>query len=94
MVQALIAGGADVNVTNRNGNTPLHMAVSKGNFNIFELLLYFYQNQTFFQFPGYIRGVADLLVKAKADLNIENNNGETPLKLAKALGSFSRTDTN
>lgn len=36
---------------------------------------------------GAIR-VADLLVKSKASLNIENNNGDTPLKLAKVSGSF------
>lgn len=31
---------------------------------------------------------ADLLVKNKANLNIENKNGDTPLKLAKASGSW------
>lgn len=30
--------------------------------------------------------VADSLIKAKANLNIENNNGDTPLKLAKSSG--------
>lgn len=32
--------------------------------------------------------VADVLVKAKANLNIENIDGDTPLKLAKTSGSL------
>lgn len=32
--------------------------------------------------------MADSLVKARAGLNVENNHGETPLKLAKSSGTF------
>jgi serine/threonine-protein phosphatase 6 regulatory ankyrin repeat subunit B len=39
VVEALLAGGADVNVRNGFGDTPLHNAAKNGNTKVFELLL-------------------------------------------------------
>lgn len=95
IAQALIDSGADVNATDRDGNTALHKTAKLGNFSnstiwILTLKFKFTTLNSIFgiisKYSGTI-AVADLLVKARAGLNNENNHGETPLKLAKASGT-------
>jgi serine/threonine protein kinase len=66
--EILIANGADVNATNKNGETVLHLAVN----------LYWTKKNT-----TKIRIVIDFLIAKGADVNARDNEGNTPLHFTK-----------
>lgn len=87
MVDVLIQNGADVNATSHSGNTPLHMAMRKeGELWNDPTLLHLatwsgnHPNMVFDVTNEY---VVKSLLKSGANRNARNNNGQTPLNLAK-----------
>ncbi len=71
-IKSLLHRGADVNLQDKDGNTPLH--------NIFLALS---RSKVFY--PS-LKENAKLFLEAGADLNIKNNKGKTPLDLAAESG--------
>ena len=74
-VTSLIAKGSDINVQEKYGNTPLHLAViiSSGS----------YDDSIYY---GSIAKLLEFLIKKGANINIENKDGKTPLHLAVITG--------
>lgn len=68
IIEILIANGANVNAKNRDGKTPLHLAVAPTHWNL---------NDTATK-PILI----DILIAKGADVNAKDNEGNTPLNLA------------
>ena len=73
LVEMICKKGANVNVTNYLGISPLHLAVQDGNLSIVSLL---------------VRFSADVNSKAFHNLHNQNGWGDTPLHWAVALGHF------
>ena len=84
LTKFLLKHGADVDVTDINGNTALHHAVK-----------YYSPRQSWSQYSEHSRSaksVVDILLKKKADVNIVNNSGDTPLYLAASKGLLDVVD--
>ncbi len=91
--------GGNLSILNKNGETPLHWAAYSKNPNIIKMALSDKNalkliNKTnkngrnVFHFNALQWGnidVAKILISAKADINIKDNNGQTPLHYAVAL---------
>jgi ankyrin repeat protein len=95
-VKDFVNKGADINIKNKDGKTPLHIAVENNYEDIIKFLL---ENKADVNVkdnegntPLHIaikKGnyfVIKELIKFGADKNAKNNKGETPLDLAKELG--------
>ncbi|KAF5281785.1 hypothetical protein FQR65_LT14532 [Abscondita terminalis] len=93
----LAKAGADINVRNRDGNTPLHCAVRFGNCTLVKLLLSFgadsnvhdsIDGNTCLHWAVALNrdDYVQVLVEYGADVNSKNNNGETPLVYARRFG--------
>jgi uncharacterized protein len=80
IVKLLLAHHADTNVKNCLGNTPLHIACIMGRADIVEILLHHEidtsneRNEE----GGYLE-VVRLMIENGLDMNIRDNDGETPL---------------
>ena len=70
LVKQLVKNGANVNIQNREGATPLHMAASGGQVEIL---------------PN-AGAIVEILLKAGADVNIQDTDGDTPLHYAAYKG--------
>jgi ankyrin repeat protein len=92
-VQALIAGGVDLNKANKENITPLQIACELGRLEIAQALIDAGADLNKVSIKGdtplhiackknYLE-VAQALIIAGAELNIVNNEGETPLEIAK-----------
>ncbi|MBN1973416.1 MAG: ankyrin repeat domain-containing protein [Sedimentisphaerales bacterium] len=92
LIQFLLSKGAEVNIKNISGNTPLHYAASQGEKNITELLISKGTNLHIQNIDGQTplhsavyygyKDIIKLLIEKGADLNIKDKKGRTPLKLA------------
>jgi tetratricopeptide (TPR) repeat protein len=91
-IHLLLKKGAEVNVKDKNGETPLHYSASYGHANISEYLITHgaeinIQNNIgetplhTAVYWGY-KDIIELMIKKGADLNIKDENGKTALKTA------------
>lgn len=90
----LIENGADINIADKRGATPLHRAASKGNLSIVKLLLEHGDKlkvnvrDAYGNTPLHLaceedrQEIAKLLVDNGADLEIKNKEEKTPLDLS------------
>ncbi len=96
-IRRLIKAGADVNVRNKFGVTPLIMALQNGHAVVVKLLLAaeadvnaaLKTNGVTPLFMASLQGhskVVKLLLAAGADVNAKTNRGDTPLSIAKMRG--------
>ena len=96
----LITHGADVNATDKYGNTALHWAAIRGPLEIVKLLLdrgadvnvtnkYGETALHVAGLKGHVE-IVKLLLKAGADVNATKNNGRTALDLAKNFGHYDK----
>jgi ankyrin repeat protein len=93
LVEILLAHGASVAVTNREGITPLHLAASLGKTNIIEVLLKHGADinarnsggstPLIWAVSGGQNSAVEFLLQHGADPNIRNDSGNTALDLAK-----------
>ena len=99
----LIAAGANVNVTNINGNTPLHFAAEDGHASIVSLLIAAtaslnLKNKVEGRTPLYMAArnghvfVVSMLIAAKASLDVQGAYGQTPLHQAANYGRVTIAD--
>jgi ankyrin repeat protein len=96
IIKVLIEMGADVNVIESNGLTPLHMAVIVGDVEIVEALASGGADVDAVEYNGCtplhaaasqgFLEIAKILVDGGADISIENNKKQTPLDLARMTG--------
>jgi len=93
----LIREGFDINLQNRGGYTPLHIAIIYGQLGIVNTLIYAgadvnlpnYFENTPLHFAAGARGatnnhldIVNVLITLGADVNLPNNNNNTPLHIA------------
>lgn len=96
IVELLLTNGADVDLTNERGETPLHRAVNTGNTGIVEMLLEAGAQVnaktntkiTPLHVAAYkgIRGIVEMLLEAGAEVNAVATKGRTPLYYAEKKG--------
>ena len=91
MVVLLLANGADVNVRDKYGSTPLFAAAGNGRKDVVELLLAHKADVNAKNNIGWTPlfkvksiAMAELLLANGADVNAKGTNGVTPLKFAEA----------
>ncbi|CAL1539363.1 unnamed protein product, partial [Lymnaea stagnalis] len=92
IAELFVQAGADVNLRNVHGQTPLHCAVKKSKTDVFKLLLAHGANVNMKDFYGNTPLIiadhvlqSDIilsLIRAKADVNIQNKKGKTALMYA------------
>ncbi len=86
IARLFIANGADLNAKNEYGNTPLDIAVHYGHLNIIMLLIdsgaEINSNVLFYAFNQGNQDMIESLILHNANINIQNNAGETPLHIA------------
>jgi ankyrin repeat protein len=98
-LNSFIQSGADINYTYENNVTPLHMAAVKGYYDILKLLLERKANptaktlhgQTPLHFACFSNGnsqIISLLINKKAEVNIQDNDGNTALHAASEFGNL------
>uniref|UniRef100_UPI00387FB281 Transcription factor ETV6,DARPin n=1 Tax=synthetic construct TaxID=32630 RepID=UPI00387FB281 len=95
-VRILMANGADVNATDNDGYTPLHLAASNGHLEIVEVLLKNGADVNASDLTGITPlhaaaatghlEIVEVLLKHGADVNAYDNDGHTPLHLAAKYG--------
>lgn len=92
VARILIEAGADINVEDDNGQSPLHWAIQKGNctnshFHA-HLIFCFHPNQN----PG-ATDFAKYLIEKGADVNSKDENGFTSLHRAVHKGNYQNFQT-
>lgn len=70
VIDLLIANGADINASNKDWETPLHLAVST------------YYGNSAADFQAKKQKLMEILIAKGADINTKDNDGNTPLHLA------------
>jgi ankyrin repeat protein/beta-lactamase regulating signal transducer with metallopeptidase domain len=95
-VKLLISQGADINVKNSNGLTPLYLASQEGRKDVVELLIDNGADINAKNNNGITplhraareghKDVVELLISRGADINVKNTRGQTPLDLAQQRG--------
>jgi ankyrin repeat protein len=96
VAEALIAHGADVNLKDNDGDTPLHKVTSRGHKEIVELLIAHGADVNAQNNDGHTplhhppvegdKDVVELLIARGANLNDPDNDGDTPLHHAASKG--------
>lgn len=95
-VAELLAFGADPNAKNKQGGTPLHMAVVLSGVDIVNLLIQYGADVNAKNSSGdtplhkvfFSADIVRILVNNGADVNAQNNHGETPLHRATVYYEF------
>jgi ankyrin repeat protein len=92
-VSLLLENGADANIQNRDGTSPLHRACENGHLNIIKLLLDYGAHANAFDTerntPLHLTAATnflepiDLLIESHADLDLRNCGRQTPYDIAK-----------
>eukprot|EP00954_Amorphochlora_amoebiformis_P003410 264447-Amorphochlora_amoeboformis.AAC.2 len=101
---SLLEGGADVNVKNNEGLTPLHLAIVSNRQEVVQLLLNYRANPAFKDAQGDTSlhlamqkgtpGILQDLCKAKdSDVDVPNHNGVLPLEIAVVKGDLKSVQT-
>ncbi|GAB5355518.1 hypothetical protein AAMO2058_000212400 [Amorphochlora amoebiformis] len=102
--ESLLEGGADVNVKNNEGLTPLHLAIVSNRQEVVQLLLNYRANPAFKDAQGDTSlhlamqkgtpGILQDLCKAKdSDVDVPNHNGVLPLEIAVVKGDLKSVQT-
>lgn len=93
IAELLISNGADVNVRDNNGETPLHSASRYSNKNLAELLIKEGSSVNARDNKGRTplffatnKELIDLFIYSGADVNAKDNDGKTPLHWSRLLG--------
>lgn len=94
IVKMLIQHGADPNEKDSYGRTSLHRAILNGNFDAFMKYMWLWNFiLSIVASLGYDK-VVRVLVENKADINIEENEGQTPLHLCVLKGIYKNESNN
>ena len=86
VVDFLVQNGTNVNVKNKDGETPLYYAMRVGNVNIAQLLIFAgadinvknRNGNALLHFARNVQAIRFLIING-ADVNIQDSNGQTPL---------------
>ena len=97
VTKVLISTGADVNVKDINGTTPLHSAIINGKKAVAELLIEngaelnavtsSGQTPLHCAVSGDLRELVELLLSSGAEINFRNKTGKKPLDIAMEIGN-------
>jgi ankyrin repeat protein len=101
-VDAMLKTGINPNFTDKNGNTPLIISTSYGDFPSVKALITYRANVNAVNNAGMTpllyaiqtknKEIAEYLIEKGADINKSNNNGETPLFWAAYFGDTKLVD--
>ena len=93
-IKLLLEYGADVNQVNKfNGETPLLITLKYNNSNYFEIIMYVGAYKKRGKYEDYIERIK-LFLEYGADVNKENNDGETPINYILKYNGMHDCDTS